>query len=1057
MATLPTPGPGDVWGTQLNDWLRVAHNADGTAVSGGGGTTDPEVVRDTIAAALVAGTGVTITPDDAANNITISASGGGGGTGDAVVTVAASNTPTAQKTNADYTCDGTNDNVEIQAAIDTVAQNASGGGKVTLLAGTYNLGATVSVGHPSDGTNTYRIHLDGEKGSKITWTGVTGTVPLIKVESSDCVVSNLWVQGSGAKGNGIGICFGGDTTNYAGRYTKTVYRCSAQDCYITNCRNGITFAVDKLGTSSSGDNAVYGGFITNCVDGINSAGFVNRVFGTTIAVCDNCIHGTPDRNSQRIDCFGVTLNSWAVRAIWLEKDHGSLFSGCWAEHTAVQSAVPTEAILLGGTTNSTYKAQNTRFVGTFFLTLFDETYGVKIVNGQNVRFDNLCMSTDGNMPVTAVIREESTNTGLVTVDRLTWGTGTVPATWTYSKILSTAATTPQVVVKAIPGVAGAASNTTFGDTTPTPVDATYHIDKAGAANSATYWAKDRRGHIAAFSADTGTTSGLKSVLASLTASDVHFRFGPGRYHFLNALVGNEAWAGVEDHAVFGTTTPPVKGLTFSGAGMYSTIISNRSNFAGGTDTEPLSFTNCQYVTMRDFTVESCGTYKSTTDALDFDQGAHIRIERVRITHSRARGIIIDGGDLGKWAGHNVIRDCLVQGRPDKPGLGLVSGGTLTASTAYRYVVSWTDADLAGAQTAGETKPSDENVITTDATNKSVRVDLAIGPYTVTERKVYRAQVGSSTWVRVATISDNTTTTYTDTGGAGTGVTMPVSHRSTIYDSAIELLGCNYSDIENNTVDGAGDFTSGLNAHGINISRKSTVPTVASYNKVLGNTVRQCAGNGIRMLGAADTMCKDNDVSNSGTVATRAACIRVEGATGISTLRNEIKDNRCFDDQDANSWSAGQTVNNQIIISATGTPTDTLITGNVLTAGASGASATILDQGTNSIIWDNYGWNAEFSLFESGAEETGNFTITQLMSSQTKKVNSGSTVTVTVPVLKQGTTLKLIRWGAGAVSLAASGTTLRLPSGNSAAPRLQYSAIQLDWISTTDVLITGDMG
>jgi hypothetical protein len=42
--------------------------------------TNPEVVRDTIASALVAGSGVTITVSDAADTITIAATGGGGGT-----------------------------------------------------------------------------------------------------------------------------------------------------------------------------------------------------------------------------------------------------------------------------------------------------------------------------------------------------------------------------------------------------------------------------------------------------------------------------------------------------------------------------------------------------------------------------------------------------------------------------------------------------------------------------------------------------------------------------------------------------------------------------------------------------------------------------------------------------------------------------------------------------------------------------------------------------------------------------------------------------------------
>jgi len=988
-------------------------------------------------------------------------SGGGGGTNvDTVITVAANNTAATPKANADYVCDGTADNVEIQAAIDAVMQYASGGGEVVLLAGTYNMAAnaTVSLGHPSDGTNTYRCNLRFERGAKLLGTSHTGTTPVLKIESADCMVFNPWIQGSGSKGNGTGICFGGDTTNYGGRYTKTVYRSSVWNPFITNCRNGITFAVDKLGTSSSGDNNVYGGFITNCVDGINSAGFVNRIYGTTIAICDNSIHGTNDRNSHKLEVYGGTYNNWASSCIWLEKDHGSLFDGIWMEHTAAQSGVPTQALLFGNTTDAAHVAMNTRFAGNTFLTLNDETYAARFIRADNVTFENLVMSTDGAMPVTSVFRQDTNFTGTVKCNRLCWMTGTVPGTWAQNKILSVAGgSTGKVIVSAVPGPAGAAKNTTYGDTTPTPVNATYYIDKAGTPNAGVYWAKDRSGNIAAFAADTGTTSGLKAVLASLTASNVHFQFGSGRYHFLDAPVGNEAWAGVEDHATFGSTTPPMKGLSFTGAGMYATIISNRSNYVGGTDTETLSFTNCQYLTIRDLTVESCGTYKSTTDAIDMDQGAHIRIERVRVNHSRARGIIIDGGDLGKWGGHNVIRDCLVQGRPDRPGLGLISGGTLTASTAYRYVVSWTDSDLAGAQTAGETKPSDEAVITTDATNKTVRVDLPIGPYTVTERKVYRALVGSATWVRVATISDNTTTTYTDTGGAGTGVTMPVSHRSTIYDSGIELLGCSYSDIINNTVDGTGDYTSGLNRHGINISRKSTVPTVSAYNKVIGNTVRQAATNGIRLLGAADTMVKDNDVSNSGTVDARAANIRVEGATSISTLRNEIKDNRCFDDQDANSCSTGLTVNNQIFISSTGTPTDTIINGNVLTAGSAGSSATVLDQGTNSFIWDNYGYGAEFSLLELGTDQTGNFTVTQAMSSQVIKINSASSVAVTLPVLKAGTTVKLVRWGAGAVTLATSGTTLFKPSANSASPRAQYSAIQLDWLTTTDVLETGDMG
>ena len=57
--------------------------------------------------------------------------------------VVASNTASAlEKLQADYVCDGTADNVEIQAAIDALP---STGGKVSLSEGTFNLAATINI------------------------------------------------------------------------------------------------------------------------------------------------------------------------------------------------------------------------------------------------------------------------------------------------------------------------------------------------------------------------------------------------------------------------------------------------------------------------------------------------------------------------------------------------------------------------------------------------------------------------------------------------------------------------------------------------------------------------------------------------------------------------------------------------------------------------------------------------------------------------------------------------------------------------------------------------
>ena len=96
------------------------------------------------------------------------------------------------------------------------------------------------------------------------------------------------------------------------------------------------------------------------------------------------------------------------------------------------------------------------------------------------------------------------------------------------------------------------------------------------------------------------------------------------------------------------------------------------------------------------------------------------------------------------------------------------------------------------------------------------------------------------------------------------------------------------------------------------------------------------------------------------------------------------------------------------------------------------------------------------LANIGTTETGNFTVTQAMSGEVKPVNSASTVAVTVPVLAARTYLELHRMGAGAVTLTTSGTTLAPPTGATATPRVQNSTISLLWLTTTLVLVGGDL-
>lgn len=89
-------------------------------------------------------------------------------------------------------------------------------------------------------------------------------------------------------------------------------------------------------------------------------------------------------------------------------------------------------------------------------------------------------------------------------------------------------------------------------------------------------------------------------------------------------------------------------------------------------------------------------------------------------------------------------------------------------------------------------------------------------------------------------------------------------------------------------------------------------------------------------------------------------------------------------------------------------------------------------------------------------KTGAYTLLQSDSGDIVPINSASSVAVTVPVLATGSSIEIMRMGAGAVTLTASGTTLTGPTGAVLTPRVQGSFISLLWISTTDVRVSGDL-
>jgi hypothetical protein len=908
---------------------------------------DTEALQDFVGTMFTGNTetNMTMTYNDTTGKIDGTATGGGG-TGDAIITVAASNTTATEKSNSDYICTGTNDHTTIQSAY---AALPAEGGEIVLLPGQYNIAGTIKM-------TVQNTSIRFTPGAWMKWDTVTGRTPFIQMLAWYCYIYHPRMQGSGTKGNGLGILIGGQSSSEPIVGGSQVHGCHIHNARISSMDTAVEFGIQSDGTGSSGDNYLWGGRYSNVKTAINSAGFVNYCIGPYIASVDVGIRQTAARSSGKIVVDHPVINEWASAAIEIQNGRGSTFDNVWAEHVSPQSATATEVIRINPTGSD--KVRNVRF-GFLHIHPIDvsdgtpELYGFRISgNVEGLYADHLEFTDE--LPSTALIRQDSTHVGTENVIRKVSVGDTVPAGWNYSRLLSNSSSAGVVSIQEVPAPAGSAPGTTVGARTPTPTLGNYMIDVSGSPNSATYWAKRRDGHIAQMSTDTSTTSGLKDVLEGLATDNVHFEFGSGRFHFKDAPLGNEAWAGVEDHASY-----PYSGLTFSGAGIESTYISNRSNFTSGTDTEPFSFSGAQNVTIRDMTVEACGFYRTTTDALDFDQGSRCLVERVRVRRSRSRAIVFDGGDAGKNATDNVVRECIIQGRPEKPNLSVVSGGTLTASTTFRYAVSWTVMDLSAAGAAAETKPSEVASIATDATNRSVRIYLPEGPYGTTERRIYRSPAGSSTWVRVTTVADNTTTQFIDTGGAGTAVTMPVSHRSTIFQAGIEFLGASGNKAINNTIDGVGDDPVGVSGFGIHMIRKGSGSTYApsDRNMVIGNTVRQSVSNCCKISGGSDNIVTDNIFINPGTVAARAQAIRIDGAAGITTTnKNSVSANRCIEDQDANSWTTGQTTSNSILINNAGTTVGNIVKNNVLDPGNS--TPVINDLGTTSVVQGNIGHNPE---------------------------------------------------------------------------------------------------
>ncbi|SCL34991.1 parallel beta-helix repeat (two copies) [Micromonospora pallida] len=150
-------------------------------------------------------------------------------------------------------------------------------------------------------------------------------------------------------------------------------------------------------------------------------------------------------------------------------------------------------------------------------------------------------------------------------------------------------------------------------------------------------------------------------------------------------------------------------ITIAGAGMAETLIRNHSDVAA--DTEPFNTKGAVRMVVRDLTVVAAGAPRSTSDALDFDDGVDVLVERVRVTAARGRGIVFDGKNQGWSSAGNTVRDCVITGAAgDGIELLATSRNTVTGCAISDVGGHGIQINRSSADADQPNKTSDRNVI-----------------------------------------------------------------------------------------------------------------------------------------------------------------------------------------------------------------------------------------------------------------------------------------------------------------------------------------------------------
>jgi hypothetical protein len=190
--------------------------------------------------------------------------------------VASATAPAATKNLANYICDGVNDDVEINAAITAILAAGTGGGKVTLSEGQFNLNASINLSSSylnieGQGIGATLLKTQAASNANVFNLSGTGTIHLsIRRMQIDCNRAN------NTFGSGIHI-----NTPWQNYDAEHIF----EDLLITNCNNNGVEAAANADTRAMFFSRVH-------VKGVSGNGFYFPWPSITDSIFEDCIADT---------------------------------------------------------------------------------------------------------------------------------------------------------------------------------------------------------------------------------------------------------------------------------------------------------------------------------------------------------------------------------------------------------------------------------------------------------------------------------------------------------------------------------------------------------------------------------------------------------------------------------------------------------------------------------------------------------------------------------------------------------------------------------------------